>query len=189
MNALLSLWMPILLSAVVVFFISSLVHMVFKWHASDYRGLAKEDGVREAIRAAAPTPGLYVLPYCADMKEMAGEAMQRKYQEGPTGFLTIVPSGPPAMGKPLGLWFVLISVVATLGALLASQVFGLNPDRARAAGMLVGTVTFLAYGVGSISESIWMGRSWATTGRFLLDSALYGIGSGLVFYWLWPAAG
>src|SRR5688572_27501417 len=31
MNALLSLWLPILLSAVVVFVISSLIHMVFKW--------------------------------------------------------------------------------------------------------------------------------------------------------------
>ena len=55
MNALLSLWLPILLSAVVVFVISSLIHMVFKWHASDYNALANEDAVRDAIRAGNPT--------------------------------------------------------------------------------------------------------------------------------------
>jgi hypothetical protein len=186
MNALLSLWLPILLSAVVVFVISSLVHMVFKWHRSDYSRLANEDAVREAVRAGQPSPGLYLLPYCDDMKEMAGEVMMKKYREGPTGFLTIVPNGLPRMGLTLGLWFGLTLVVATLAAFLALQAFGLDPDRARDAGQLVGSVTFLAYGVGSLCESIWMGRSWTTTGRFLLDAALYGIGSGLVFAWLWP---
>ena len=63
MNTLLSLWLPILLSAVVVFVISSLVHMVFKWHASDYKGFANEDAVRAAIRAGNPAPGQYVVPY------------------------------------------------------------------------------------------------------------------------------
>ena len=49
MNALVSLWLPILLSAVVVFIISSLVHMVLKWHASDYGFFVNEDAIREAI--------------------------------------------------------------------------------------------------------------------------------------------
>jgi hypothetical protein len=46
MHTLLSLWLPILLSAVVVFVISSLVHMVFKWHASDYRRADNEETLR-----------------------------------------------------------------------------------------------------------------------------------------------
>jgi len=51
---------------------------------------------------------------------------------------------------------------------------------------LVGSVTFIAHGFGSVTESIWMGRSWSTTAKNLLDAALYGISSGLVFYYLWP---
>ncbi len=52
MNALLALWLPILLSAVVVFIISSILHMVLKgWHTSDYKGFANEDDVRAAINA------------------------------------------------------------------------------------------------------------------------------------------
>ena len=62
------LWIPIVLSAVLVFVMSSLIHMVFKWHNSEYRGVANEEELRRVLRAAAP--GQYMLPYCADMKDM-----------------------------------------------------------------------------------------------------------------------
>src|SRR4051812_7568588 len=105
MHTLLSLWLPILLSAVVVFVISSLVHMVVKYHASDYGTVANEDAVRDAIRAGNPAPGRYVFPQCKDMKDMASEEMKKKYQEGPVGHITILPNGVPNMGKYLGQWF------------------------------------------------------------------------------------
>ena len=44
--------------------------MVFKWHNSDYRKLANEDEVRAAIRSASPAPGQYIIPYCADPKDV-----------------------------------------------------------------------------------------------------------------------
>ena len=186
MNVLVSLWLPILLCAVVVFVLSSLIHMVIKWHASDYRGLSNEDAVRDAIRAGNPPPGQYVVPWCKDMKEMGSEAMVRKYNEGPVGVFTLSPNGPVKMGKSLGLWFVLNIVVAVAAVYLAGRVFGLDPSHARGAGKLAGAATFLAYGFGSISDSVWMGRPWSITFKFLVDSALYGIGSGLVVWWLWP---
>jgi len=186
MNSLLSLWLPILLSAVVVFVISSLIHMVFKWHASDYGVLANEDAVRDAIRAGNPAPGRYVVPYCQDMKDMAGEAMQRKYLEGPVGHITLLPNGPQNMGKYLGLWFLWSLAVAVVAALIAVQIFGLDPTRARAVAKLIGAVSFIAYGFGTVTESIWMGRPWSQSAKYLLDAALYGIGSGLVFFYLWP---
>lgn len=183
MNALLALWLPILLSAVVVFVISSLIHMLFKWHNSDYSALANEDAVREVIRAGNPTPGQYVLPYCGDMKEMGSEAMLKKYRDGPVGFLTIRPNGQVNMGKFLGQWFVMCLVVATMAAFLTSQL--ITPMHARAAAKLVGAVTFIAYGIGGISESIWMGRPCSSTAKYLFDAALYAVGSGLVFYCCW----
>ena len=186
MNALLALWLPILLSAVVVFVISSLVHMVFKWHAPDYRGFTNEDAVRAAIRAGNPAPGLYVVPYCPDMKDMAGEAMVKKYSEGPVGHVTLRPNGSFNMGKYLGLWFLWSLVIAVVAAYLATQLIGLNPERARAAAKLVGAVSFIAHGFGTVTESIWMGRPWSGSAKYLLDAALYAIGSGLVFLWLWP---
>jgi hypothetical protein len=186
MNTLLSLWLPILLSAVVVFVISSLVHMVLKWHAGDYTALANEDAVRDAIRAGNPAPGRYVMPHCRDMKDMGSEAMLRKYREGPVGHFTLGPSGVPNMGKYLGTWFVWTLVVSTVAAYLAVRVFGLDHGHARAAAKLVGAVTFIALGFGTVQESIWSMRPWSSTAKYLLDAALYALSSGGVFFWLWP---
>ena len=46
----LSLWLPIVLSAVGVFIASSVVHMVLPYHRSDYDKLEKEDEVMQALR-------------------------------------------------------------------------------------------------------------------------------------------
>jgi len=186
MNALLVLWLPILLSAVVVFVISCLVHMVIKWHASDYTSLANEDTVRAALRAGNPAPGRYVLPHCREMKDMGSEAMQQKYREGPVGHLTLLPNGTPNLGKYLGLWFVWSLVIAIVAGYLASRLIGWDHSHARAAGKLVGAVTFIAHGFGTVTESIWSGRPWSSSVKYLLDAALYAIGSALVFCWLWP---
>ena len=186
MNTLLSLWLPILLSAVVVFVISSLIHMVLKWHASDYNGFANEDAVRAAIRAGSATPGMYVIPRCKDMKDMGSEAMQQKYREGPVGHVTLGPSGAPNMGKHLGLWFVWSLIVSVVAAYLAVRVVGVSHGVAHGAAKLVGAVTFIAHGFGTVTESIWFMRPWSTSVKYLLDAALYAVGSGLVFFWLWP---
>jgi len=186
MNALLSLWLPILLSAVTVFVISSLIHMVIKWHASEYRSLSNEDAVRAVIRAGHPAPGSYVVPHCPDMKDMGSDAMKQKYAEGPVGHITIVPNGTPNMGKYLGLWFLWSLAIAVVAAFLAVRIYGLDHAPARGAAKLVGAVTFIAYGFGTVTESIWMGRPWSASAKNLLDAALYAIGSGLVFCWLWP---
>ncbi len=160
--------------------------MVIKWHASDYGGFANEDAVRAAIRAGNPAPGRYVVPFCREMKDMGGEAMQQKYREGPVGQFTLGPTGVPVLGKFLGLWFVWSLIVAIVAAYLAMRLHGLGFGQARSAAKLVGAVTFIAHGFGTVQESIWSMRPWTSSAKYLLDAALYGIGSALVFFWLWP---
>ena len=186
MTTLLSLWLPILLSAAVVFVLSSLIPMVVQWHASDYRGFSNEAAVRAAILAGNPTPGRYVVPFCKEMKEMGSEAMQQKYREGPIGQIVLGPVGAPALGKFLGQWFAWALIVSTAAAYLAARVYGTDHSHAQGAAELVGAVTFMAHGCGSVTESIWSMRPWRSTGKYLFDAALYGIGAGLVFLWLWP---
>lgn len=65
MNAFPPLWLPILVAAVLVFVVSSLIHMLFEWRNSDYRKLPNEDHVLAALRAGSPAPGQYVLPHRA----------------------------------------------------------------------------------------------------------------------------
>jgi hypothetical protein len=185
MGELVHLWLPILLTAVFVFIASSLIHMVFKWHNSDYKSLSNEDAVQTALRASINGPGQYLLPHCTDMKDMKDEAMLKKYREGPVGFLVICPSGMPNMGKMLGLWFVMNLAVAAITALLALQSFGLQGN-AHQAGHLIGMTTLLAYGGGSVALGIWMGKPWISVAKDLLDAVIYGTISAFTFMWLWP---
>lgn len=185
MSGIFQLWLPILATAVLIFIASSLIHMVFKWHNSDYGKLANEDDVRAAIRASAPMPGQYVLPHCTDMKDMQGDAMQKKFVEGPNAFITIRKNGPPTMGAALSLWFVYCVAIAAIAGGLALQVYGLNAN-AQWAAHLVGLVSFLAFTGGSIQMGIWMGKPWVSVAKDVLDGLIYATISAMVFMWLWP---
>src|SRR5437763_10573797 len=110
-----NLWLPIVLSAVIVFVASSLMHMLLKYHQSDYRQLPDEDKVRDTLRASNLTPGLYVVPYCTH-KDMKSPAIAEKYKQGPVGFITILPNSVPAMPKFLIQWFVFCLLVGTFVA-------------------------------------------------------------------------
>ena len=44
------------------------------------------------------------------------------------------------------------------------------------------------YGFGAIQSSIWQGIPWSNTVRALIDSAIYALVTGAVFWWLWPGA-
>ena len=181
------LWLPILLAALCVFLASSLIHMVVKWHASDYQSLPNEEEVRAALRKGSPAPGQYVLPHCADMKDMAGAAMQQKYQEGPVGMLTLSPTGQPAVGPALAKWFLFTLLVAFMAAYVASRSLAPGTHYLRVF-RLVSVVSFLTYGFGGIPNAIWMGKPWRSVAKDLVDSLLYGLLSGGVFGWLWPHA-
>jgi len=47
-----ALWLPILLSAVIIFVASSIMHMLLRYHASDYSQLPDEDNILSALRTA-----------------------------------------------------------------------------------------------------------------------------------------
>ncbi|HZD85700.1 MAG TPA: hypothetical protein VE052_07285, partial [Gemmatimonadaceae bacterium] len=70
MSGLFMLWLPILLSAVIVFVMSSIIHMASPWHKSDYRRVPNEDQLRNALRPMAIPPGDYMVPRPAERKEM-----------------------------------------------------------------------------------------------------------------------
>src|SRR5438093_10525501 len=57
-----ALWLPILLSSVLVFVLSSVIHTVLPWHKSDYPKLPNEDRVMDALRPLAIPPGDYMMP-------------------------------------------------------------------------------------------------------------------------------
>ena len=61
MVTLAQLWIPILLSAALVFLASGLIWMVIGWHNKDFAKIPNEDAVAAALQGAPR--GTYMLPY------------------------------------------------------------------------------------------------------------------------------
>jgi hypothetical protein len=186
MVALSQLWLPIIASAIGIFVASSLIHMVLKWHASDYNRLPNEDEVRAALRPVARAPGLYIAPHAMDHAEVKKPEVAQKFAEGPVALIAIRDPGPPAMGKPLGLWFLLALFVSLVGAYLASKM--LVPGASfLAACRPMAAIVFMSYAVGNISSGIWFAKTWKVVAKDLLDAAVYAAVAACAFASLWPA--
>jgi hypothetical protein len=185
MIPLIALWLPILVSAVIVFFASFIMHMVLGYHKSDYRKLPDENGVIDAMRTAGVTRGpAYFFPYFS-FEEMKSAAAIEKMKRGPVGLLTVLPSAPPAMAKNMVQWFLYCVVISIFAAYLSGRL--LAPGTAfLQVFRVVGTVVFLGYGAAHAQESIWSGRSWAVTFKHLFDSLIYALLTAATFAWLWP---
>jgi hypothetical protein len=154
------------------------------YHRSDYQKLPDEDKALAALRAGGVQPGLYVFPYCTH-KDMKSPAVIEKQKQGPVGFMTIVPSGPPAMPKFLIQWFVFCLVVGFFVAYLTAHTV---PPGAKypVVYRVAGTAAFLAYGLGNLSNGIWKGQPWTVTIKEVVDGLIYGLLTGGSFGWLWP---
>jgi hypothetical protein len=185
MIPILDLWLPIVLAAVLVFVLSSILHMVLTYHRRDYKQLPDEEATLEGIRRAGVAPGLYMFPYHADAKEMKSAAAQERFRRGPVGMLVLMPSGPPRMGKHLGAWFGFCVLVSVFVAYLAGRTLAAGTDYL-AVFRVAGSTAFMAYGIGRIVDSIWLGQPWSKTLGAVVDGLLYSLVTAGVFGWLWP---
>src|SRR2546429_9544000 len=104
MTGLLALWLPILVSAVLVFVVSSAIHMASPWHKSDYPKLSNEERVMDALRPLAIPPGDYMLPRPSSREEMRSPQFLEKFKKGPVLMLTVWPGGSMSMPNQLVQW-------------------------------------------------------------------------------------
>ena len=182
-----SLWLPILLSSVIVFIASAVLHMIIPFHKGDFKGMPGEAGIMAEMRKAGLGRGVYMFPHCESMKSMGSPEYLEKYKQGPVGIVTILPVGPtPSMAKNLVQWFCYCIMISVFVAYLC---------RMLPAGAAYGevfcwaaTVGILGYGASHITESIWDGRPWGITIKFIIDGIIYGCLTGGTFGWLWPKA-
>jgi hypothetical protein len=185
MVSLTALWLPIVLAAVVVFVASSVIHMVFKYHDSEYKQLPEEGAVLDAMRSAKTGPGFYSFPYAGTMKEMGSPEMTEKYTQGPVGTVNINPSGPPAMGKNLLLWFIYSIVVGVFAGYLASRTLAAGTHYLQIF-RVVGCASFMAYSFAHFSDAVWKMKPWTMTFKHVFDGLVYALLTAGVFGWLWP---
>jgi hypothetical protein len=181
-----ALWLPIALSAVAVFVLSSLIHMALTaWHASDYGTVPNQDAVMDALRPFAIPPGDYNLPHCDSMAEMKGAAFQDKLKRGPVAIMTVLPNGMMGMGRSLALWFVYLLVVVTLSAYVASRT---QPVGAAYLSVfrIIAVPAFLGFAGALWQGHIWYRRSGSTTLKSTIDGLIFALVTAGIFGWLWP---
>ncbi|MCG6921434.1 MAG: hypothetical protein LJF15_10215 [Acidobacteria bacterium] len=179
------LWLPILVATVLVFIASSVVWMALPYHSSDTRRLPDEASALDPLRKQDLSPGLYRFPWADGMKAMKEPAFAEKLNQGPVGFLTIMPKGQSPMGKTMALWTVYVLVVSVLVAYVTGRV--LTPE-AHYLGVfrVAGTVAFLAYAGGHLPDAIWWGKPYSNAWKDVLDGLVYGLLTAGAFGWLWP---
>ncbi len=181
----LSLWMPILLSAVLVFVVSSIIHMVLTYHRSDIRKLPSQDEVMEALRKFNIPPGDYMMPFAGSTQEMKSPDFVEKRKKGPVAFMTVMASGEPAMGGSLAQWFVYCLVVGVFAAYVAGRALDRGAEYL-AVFRFAGCTAFVGYSLALMQNSIWMKRAWGATFRLMFDGLVYGLLTAGTFGWLWP---
>ncbi len=182
---LMDLWMPIVVSAVIVFVASAIVWMVLPHHKPDFKRLPNEDAFLAALRAGNVAPGQYIFPWY-EPGEMKDPAKKKRYEAGPLGVL-LVWGGCPNMGRNLGLSFIFYLVVGVFVAYLASHSLPAGAEYLRVF-QVTGTAAIMAYCFASIPHAIWFGKPLRSTATDLLDGVVYGLLTAGTFGWLWPAA-
>ena len=180
-----ALWLPILLSAVVVFIVSAAVWMVMPHHKNDFSPASDQDALMDAVRGSTPGPGMYYFPWAA------GGENSPEYREmartGPVGILRVrdpeaVLNMGPAMLKSVSLYLVVSVFVAYLASV------ALAPGAAYLSVFQVtGTAAFMAYGFIGYQEAIWFGLPGRVAFKHSLDGLAYALLTAGIFGWLWPS--
>ena len=181
----LSLLLPIVVSAVVVFVVSSVMHMALHYHANDYRALPDEAGVMEALRKFNVPPGDYAAPKPANMAAMSSPEFKDKRSKGPVFIVTFMKPGVMNMGPSLMNWFVYSLVVSVVAGYVAGLALGPGAHYMKVF-RFVSTVAFAGYSLALWQDAIWMSKSPGTVFRNSIDGLVYALFTAGTFGWLWP---
>ena len=180
-----SLWTPILVSAVFVFLASWLIHMMLGYHRADFKKLPSEDEAMEALRKFNIPPGDYLVPCPSGPQDMRNKDFIAKRERGPAMIATVMKSSAFNMGPSLLKWFIFCIVVGVFAAYVTGRAHGAGTAYL-AVFRTAGTVAFVGYAMAQWPEHIWYQKSLGTTIRNTFDGLVYGLLTAGVFGWLWP---
>lgn len=181
-----SLWLPIVLSAVGVFVVSSIIHMFMTYHRNDFGPVPDEDKVMAALRPFNLPPGDYIMPHAGSPDAMKSPEFADKLKQGPVAFIHVLPSAAFNMGPALLQWFVYCLLISVTVAYVLGRT--LDPGASYlAAFRLAGTVAFCAYAFALWQNTIWYKKSWKTTLKSTFDGLVYAAVTAGFFGWRWPA--
>jgi hypothetical protein len=178
---LVSLWLPIIVSGVALFFASFAAWMLLPHHKPEWTGVDNEDAFLQAVRNAGIGPGQYMFPYSCKPEDWKSEEFKRRQAEGPTGTIIIWKS-QPNMGVNMALTVAFFTITNLVIAYLAGMAIQPGAEFLTVF-RFVGTAGVLTYGTANILNGIWFGRKMIAD---IIDGIAYGLITGLIFAALWP---
>jgi len=185
MTSVLTLWLPILLSAVAVFILSSIIHMLSPWHKNDYGRVPSEDALRSCLAPLAIPPGDYMVPRPESRDDMKSPEFAEKMRTGPNLIMTVLPTGAWSMTTNLIQWFLYLILVGMFAGWVAGSALPAGADDFLV-GHFVAITAFIGYTLALWQMSIWYHRSWGTTIKATFDGLIYALITAAIFCWLWP---
>ena len=186
MTALTALWLPILVSAVAVFVVSSIIHMTPLWHKTDYPLYPGQDRVLDALRPIGIPPGDYMMPRATSTAEMRSPEFLEKMKRGPAIVMTVLPPWSGSMTTNLAQWFVYGLIVSIFAAYITAAALPAGTATFGAICRFAGTTAFIGYTLALWQMSIWYRRAWSMTLKSTFDGLIFAAVTCAVFGWLWP---
>jgi hypothetical protein len=181
MVSLASLWLPIVVSGVVVFFAAFLAWMALPHHRKDWGRLGNEDRFFEMLRDQGIEPGEYMFPWCHGLEK---DEMQTRYKAGPWGTLYVL-DAQPNFARNLVLTFLFYLAVSLLAGYVASMSLAEGADAAQVF-RVVSVCAMMGYCLGSIPGEIFTGRRLRPMLACFADGVVFALITGGIFAWLWP---
>ncbi len=186
MVPLISLWLPVLLSAVFVFIVSSIIHMFLPYHRTDFGKIPSEDEVMDALRKFNIPPGDYVLPYAGSTEVMNSPEFKEKADKGPAAFMTVLKGSQSSMAGNLIQWFLYCVLVGIFTGYVTGLALGPGAEYIMVF-RIAGTIALAGFSLALLQNSIWYKRNWIATLKSMFDGLIYALVTAGTMGWLWPA--
>ena len=186
MEFLIDLWLPIVVSTIVLFFASFAAWVILPHHFGDKKKLAHEQEVMNLVKDLKIPPGNYMFPYADNKAEQGSAEFQTRYQAGPRGCLDVYASADMRLNMVLTvLFFFVTSAVIGYITHFVFQISGPDGETFMNVLRVAGTIGMLTHGSSGVLNNIWFKRrSWTD----VLDGIVFGVLIGLIFAALWPYA-
>jgi len=188
-----ALWIPILASAAAVWIISAVFWMAINHHNKDFDRLPDEAAFIAAVKSLNIPPGVYGFPYFGDRSACNTPEGKKAMTEGPLGMLYNWRPGL-GMGKNMVITFLVYIAVSVCIAYIAWNAFrhdGVPVAPAPSFGrvmQITGTAGVAAYAFAFIPGGVWFQAKGRSLVLGMIDGVVYGLVTGAIFAWRWPAA-
>lgn len=182
--ALLDLWLPILISAICVFFASSIIWMILPYHKKDIQFLPNEGELTSKVTEMNIKPGLYMFPNCQDAKDMKSDEFKAKWNAGPWGTITIQ-GQQPNFAINLLKTFVAYLVITIFVAYITAASTGQSADYL-AVFQVAGAAGVLGHCMGGLAGDFFLGKPTRFIFTSFIDGVIFALITAGILASMWP---